>query len=408
MVGTYLAIAVALAACVPSAATVVAQDSLPTQGDASAQIDPRNIDAQAEFAFDLLSQTMDAEEGNTVLSPLSVAIALSMTRNGAAGETEAEIAETLRLGDVPLDDANAAYADLLVALADSPDEVTFTIANSLWGQDGMMFEQDFLDANAEYFGAGLRTVDFADTEGAGDAIGQWISDNTEGRIEESPVGVQPSDVMHLINTLYFLADWDNQFSADNTHSDRFTLSDGTEIEVDMLSEERDAEILISDDVEIARMPYVGGEQAAYVVMPPEGESLGEFVEDLEPSQLDGWIDDVEEVELTFKIPKLETEYSVSLKEPLEALGMETAFALGDFSKMTSTENLAISDVGHATYLRVDEEGTEAAAVTDVVVGEMAEAPPPDEFIVNRPYLFIIEDEASGAIVLTAAIEDPRE
>jgi serpin B len=159
---------------------------------------------------------------------------------------------------------------------------------------------------------------------------------------------------------------------------------------------------------MARLAYVGEEQAAYVMMPPEGMELEEFVTILEGESLDMWISSLGEVNLTFKMPKLETEFETSLRPALETLGMKSAFAAADFSKMTAEEDLAISDVGHATYLRVDEEGTEAAAVTDVVVGETAVMPPPDEFIVDRPYVFLIRDEATGAILIAAAIGDPRE
>jgi serpin B len=402
-----LAACLALTACA-SAATVVAADALPEQGDAAADVDERVMAAQGDLGFDLLAESMAEDDGNVVLSPLSIATALAMTWNGTAGSTAEEFASVMGLEDVPLADVNVAYADLLARLADTPDDVELTVANSLWGDDDFTFEDGFLETNADYYGAGLRTVDFDDAEAAGDAIGDWLSDVTEGRIEETPAGVTPEDVMHLINALYFLADWQNTFDPDYTMEVPFTLEDGTEVDVEMLNEEREVEVLFGDDIALARLPYVGGEQAAYVALPPEGTRLADFVAGLDTETLDGWVTELEPVELTFQMPKLEIEYEASLTGALEALGMTEAFMSGDFSPMTPAEDLAITEVGHATYLRVDEAGTEAAAATDVVVGEMAEAPPPDEFIVDRPYVFLLRDEGTGALVIAAAIVDPRE
>jgi serpin B len=398
-----------LTGCTPGPETVVAADTVPAQGDAGATVDERLTEAQSEFGLDLLSEVMaeeNAEGRNVTISPLSVATALSITWNGTASQTAEEFASVLQLADVPLEDVNAAYADLLARVADAED-VELTVANSLWADADFEFREEFVDTNREYYGAGLYTVDFDDTEAAADAIGAWLSDRTNGLIEETPAGVNPDDVMHLINALYFLGEWEWTFDPDYTGERSFTLSDGTQIEVESLAGERTAEVMLSDEVAIARVPYRGDAQAAYILLPPEGTSLADFAGDVEMEDVDRWIDDLEEVELTFQMPKLETSYEASLKEPLERLGMTTAFSGGDFSPMTDDTDLMIRDVGHATYLRVDEEGTEAAAVTDVTVGETAVMPPPDEFIVDRPYLFLLRDDETGALIIAAAIEDPR-
>lgn len=398
-----------LTGCTPGPETVVAADAVPAQGDTDAPVDDRLTDAQGDFGLDLLAEAM-AEEGaegsNVTISPLSVATALSMTWNGTAGDTAAEFARVLGLEDMALIDVNAAYADLLARVADAED-VELTVANSLWADADFEFRDEFLDTNREYYGAGIYTVDFDDTQAASDAIGEWLSNRTNGLIEETPAGVQPDDVMHLINALYFLGEWEWTFDPEYTGERPFTLSDGTKVEVESLLSERTVEVVVTDDASVARVPYVGDGQAAYILMPPEETTLVDFVSALDIDDVNAWIAQCEEVELTFQMPKVETQYEASLKEPLERLGMTSAFSGGDFSPMTDDTDLMIREVGHATYLRVDEEGTEAAAVTDVTVGETAVMPPPDEFIVDRPYIFLLRDDETGALIIAAAIEDPR-
>ena len=281
-----LSVVCLLAASCTSSGTVASSDPEPTSGNLDTEVDERVMEVQAGFGLDLLSESMDLEEGNVVLAPLSVATALAVAWNGTAGSTSDEFAEVLGLEDVPLGEVNSAYADLLASLAENPEGVEFTIANSLWGDDGLDFGEDFLQTNEEYYAAEVRTVDSAGTQSAGEAIGDWLSDATDGKIEETPAGVSPSDLMHLINALHFFAEWENMFDAERTGMRDFTLGSGTEIEIEMLSDEREAQVLMADDIAMARLPYLGGGQAAYVLLPPESVPADDFTGDLTPAEID--------------------------------------------------------------------------------------------------------------------------
>lgn len=365
------------------------------------------IDASNTFAFDLLRE-VHAREGaspNVFLSPLSASMALAMTMNGAAGETFDEMRATLGFAGLGQDEINRSYRDLTAMLLELDARVELEIANSTWARQGFPFEPAFFDAVTEWFDAEARELDFADPA-AVDAINGWAADRTNGRIEKVIDRIDPLHILFLLNAVYFKGQWTDRFDPDDTRTAPFTLADGSEIQVQRMNGKPEAGLARVDGVEIGELPYGGRAFVMTIVLPPRDGSLAALVAGLDAATWERWIDAVGEYhELTVGLPKVELEYETELNDALVAMGMVRAFddRLADFSRLTP-EPAWIDFVKQNTFLRVDEEGTEAAAVTTVGIGTTSAGP---MLIVDRPYLLAIRERLSGTILFLGAIGDPR-
>ncbi len=368
------------------------------------------------FALDLYGELAGSEEGNLFMSPYSISLALAMTYAGAAGNTADEMAETLGFTLPPeqLHSTFNALDQLLAARGEGlePDQrFTLQIANSIWGQDGFEFEQPFLDAVAENYGAGMHIVDFArETEAARLAINGWVEDNTNDRIEdliEKDV-LLPDTVMVLANAIFFKASWTFQFNEELTADGPFTLLSGETVDAEMMRREDFYAVSRGDGYSAVEMRYVGDETSMVVVMPDAGE-FEQFEESLDSQKLAQIIDGLEFGNTELRFPKFEFEAKFSLPEQLKALGMEDAFVpyVADFSAMrTPPPELYISDVIHQAFVAVDEEGTEAAAATAVIVRPASAPPPAEEFVVDRPFIFLIRDIPTNTVLFMGRVLDP--
>jgi len=364
-----------------------------------------------------LYRELATEPGNLAMSPYSVAVALAMTQNGARGRTLAEMQKVL--GGLEAQRLNGglnaltAHVDSLAGtrekLDGEPAEIALRAANQLFGEQTTTFEEEFLETLAREYGAGLRTVDFkGDAEGARVAINDWTADQTEGRIED----LIPPDVLTtltrlvLVNALYLKAPWEHPFEKEVTADGDFHLLDGSTVRVPMMSLQTRSGLGVAAGAgwRAVQLPYAGRELAMTIVLPEEGRlaevegALAHFSEVLlamEPTQ----------VALT--LPRWTFRTQTPLKKPLQAMGMPTAFEDGraDFSGMTREVELFIAAVLHQTFIAVDEEGTEAAAATAVVMQEES-APLLEPFVVDRPFLFVIHDVEHGAPLFVGRVVDP--
>ncbi len=369
------------------------------------------IEADNRFALKLFREidAQAASDSNIFVSPLSVSMALGMTYNGAAGETQEAMAQTLEFQDLDLDDVNQGYRDLIDLLFDLDPQIEWQLANSIWYRQGFFVEPSFLDVNRTFFDARVEALDFG-APGAADVMNQWVSDGTNGRIEEIVEDpIDPLTVMFLINAIYFKGDWRHQFDKDLTRDAPFTLLDGTQITTRRMAhgEAVDARIAWDTSVSILEMPYGGDAFTMVVVLPHPDVSLQSVVDALDPEEWATWMTNLSEVNVVVEMPKFSFEYEIELKDVLTALGMGIAFdeMLADFTKINPSGELYISKVKHKTFVRVDEEGTEAAAVTSVV-GGITSAPP--QFIIDRPFLFAIRERLSGTILFMGKMVDPTQ
>jgi len=331
-------------------------------------------------------------EGNVLVSPLSVAYALSMTANGAKGETLAQMEAVLGM---PVEMLNFAFHDYLNALPEG-EKNTLHLANSVWFTDKESFtvEQDFLQTNADYYGADIYRTALDDSAKA--AINGWVKENTKGMIPEILDQIPESAVMYLVNALAFEAEWWDIYEEHQVRKGTFTTESGETQKTELMWS---AENFYMEDENAAGFLkfYDGGEYAFAALLPGEGVSVADYAAGLTGERLHALLKGAENTPVTAAIPKFEVEFDCELSEVLAEMGMPVAFdhTAADFSGLgTSTEgNIAISRVLHKTYINVDEKGTKAGAATAVeMTEESAEVwLDPKEVILDRPFLYLIVD-----------------
>lgn len=391
-------------------ATAVAA-ALPEEGDRDARPSTALADAINEFGFDLLRQVTDSPQGaNVVISPFSVHDALSMTANGASGKTLDEMREVLRFGDLTEATSNQAWADMLTRLGQE-GETTLTIANSLWLDEGFKLDDRFAQADTDFFGAELRVLDLQSPEFL-EAINGWMSDMTEERIEKILDRADPLAVLYLANATYFKGAWKDPFDESATSDAGFTVDDGTFKTVPVMRREGAMSYAETSELQAVKLPYSDGRTSMWVLLPASSKDLASLEASLGAKGLRTIADGMRLREGTLKMPRLETGYERELSEDLKAMGMAAAFDGADFSRMASpAERLFIGRVLHKTFLDVDEKGTEAAAGTVVEMMLKATAPAtegePFEMVCDRPYMCLIVDDESGAVLFAASIRDPE-
>lgn len=383
-------------------------------GDA-AHIDPKLVanlepgdaravgDAVNAFGFDLMSEVADGEQ-NTIVSPLSAAVLLAMVLAGAGGDTATEMAKVLHLDNR----RDVRVGALLRRLADT-DQVTLSVANALWADEGTPFEKDYLTFVRNTFGATLEQDDLG-SKHAADAIDAWADKNTNGRIPSiaGDLGLpDPSAVLVLLNAVYFLGEWTTQFDRAQTTQEPFKGGQGGDVPMMHLSGERFG-YTERDGYRMLRLPY--GKDRRYgmeIMLPDEGKTLTGMLGSVDVAE---WRDAVgslsEETVDELALPRFELRWKGELNDVLPRLGMRAAFdpARADFRPM-SPVNPALATVVQKTYVRVDEHGTEAAAVTG---GAMATSARANQvvFRVDRPFAFTISDQETGTIMFLGAVTDP--
>ena len=374
------------------------------------------VDGNTAFAFDLYQALRD-EEGNLFYSPYSISVALAMTYAGARNETEQQMADTLHF-TLSQDCLHPALNSLDLKLAsrgegaEGKDGEGFrlNIANSIWGQEDYEFLDEFLDVLAENYGAGLRLLDFINApESSRVTINDWVSDRTEGRIKDLiPQGaIDEWTRLVLSNAIYFNAAWLNPFSEDATGDGTFHLLDGSEITIPMMTQTESFGYAEGAGYKAVELPYDGNELSMVILLPTSGE-FDDFESALDADLVDDIIDDLKYREVTLSMPKFEFESEFSLVNTLAAMGMPVAFsgAAADFSGMTGNRDLFISDILHKAFVSVDEAGTEAAAATAVVMSLTAAPEVPIEVTINRPFIFLIRDIETGAVLFVGRVANP--
>lgn len=359
------------------------------------------------FSLDLLRHVRNGD-GNVSVSPLSLALALSMLENGAAARTRSEIAATLGAGDLSLAQQNAGWHALNADLAEAAKtgSIQLSTANSAWLQKGSSIRQPFLNALKTYYDTGVWTTDFAHNMPAAlAAINAWTSQNTRGKITKLFDKLDPSTLLVLANAVYFKAAWATPFEASDTHDARFITSNRSTITTKFLNGVLDAPTAATPEYQAVQLPYAGGRFAALAVM-PTAASLTDFTASLTAGGLSTIVDSLASGPVHLSLPKFSTRTTSQLNAPLAAMGMPTAFTdAADFSTMTPTK-VSVSQVVQRVYLKVAEKGTEAAAATGIAVGMSAVAEPPRTLTFDHPFLFLIRDTTTGAILFASQITDP--
>jgi serpin B len=367
------------------------------------------------FALDLLREVAGDTASNVFLSPLSASMALGMTLNGTAADTWTQMRDVLGFAGLDEPEINEAYHDLIALLLDLDPAVTLGLGNSIWAREGIPFDTAFYERVTEYFDAEVREMDFTDPATV-EAINAWVDDVTNGRIPEMLDSIPDGMIMYLINAIYFYGDWRAQFDRANTRSGPFYRADGTTVQVPFMSLDHDFRTFWTEAAMGVELPYGGDAFTAVAVLPEPGSTIEELVAGLDAATWTEWItqlDESGEDEAMVVLPRFELEYERMLNDDLMALGMTDAFSelQADFTRLTPVDLPAgegppyvfVSEVKQKTFLRVDEEGTEAAAATSVGIGLTSG---PMTFQFDRPFLFAIRERLSGTILFIGVIGDP--
>ena len=400
----------------PAAASVLQSDKPRVTSPSVAEGDlDKLVSDNSAFALDLYQQ-LRTRDGNLFYSPHSISVALAMTYAGARGETEEQMAEALHFG-LPQDQLHPAFNSLDIELAkrgegaEGKDSEGFrlNVVNAIWGQKDYKFLADFLDVLAENYGSGLRILDFIKApEESRITINDWVSDQTEGKIEDLiPQGlINELTRLVLTNAIYFNAAWAFPFNEEATSDGTFYLLNGDETVVPMMRQTESLGYAQGDNYQAVELPYDGNELSMVILLPQNGQ-FDTFEGSLDLQKLNGILGQLEYRQVGLTMPKFEFESSFALKDTLSEMSMPVAFSPdADFSGMTGNRELSITEVVHKAFVSLDEAGTEAAAATAVIVGLTAIPEEPVTINIDRPFIFLIRDIETGAILFVGRVLNP--
>ena len=374
-------------------------------------VDPEIALAVLRYADQLLLKSLE-NEGNVMVSPASVFLALAMTMNGADGQTREEMVDTLADAGFSAGQINHFSRNWIALLtAAGGDKTDIAIANSIWFRDGFDADRDFLQTNADYYHAGARALDFSDEKSL-DIINSWVDYNTKGLIDKIIEQINPSTVMYLINTVYFKSDWQSPFLKDYTRPGTFQTPNG-DIQQDFMHADDPLLYFEMADARGMVRPYDDGRFAYIAVLPDESISPRNWLADKNDegifSQLYQTASSADLIATNLSLPKYEAEYEDTLNNELIDMGMISAFdgASADFSLLNTgrSKGLYISEVRHKTFISVDEKGTEAAAATSVAIDESA-VMTEQELHFDRPFFYAIIDLENGLPLFAGILENP--
>ena len=385
------------------------------------------------FGFELFRNLLGKEPSkNIFISPTSIAMALGMTWNGAEDETRDAMAKTLGLSGLAPEDVNMANAALLATLRSADPKVQLEIANSLWARKGIPLAQDFAQTNKDYYEAEITDLDFADPKSV-TTINNWVSNKTHGRIPDIIKRLEPLDVLVLINAVYFKGRWTQEFDKKLTSDRTFYLADGGTKEHPMMRRKDDFRYYAGDNFQLVSLPY-GDERLSMLVLLPDrrepeepsrdtegnvtnvhlAKAVTDLAGQLTPENWQQWQADMTTCEGTVVLPKFKLEYEKTLNKPLSELGMGIAFDpnRADFGGVLVADidmPVYLSEVKHKSFVEVNEEGTEAAAVTSAKMTMTAMPPPEKTFsmVCDHPFLYAIVDHKSGAVLFLGAVFEPK-
>jgi serpin B len=377
------------------------------------------VEGNTAFALDLYRfLTNEKQDENRFFSPYSISLCFAMAYGGARNNTKTQMEEVFHytLGQ---DYLHSAFNGLALDLAsreqdfdgDGQEDFKLNVANSMWGQKDYEFLTEYLDLLAENYGAGIRLVDLQnEPDSSCKVINDWVSENTEGLIDSI---IEPSDLnvyslFVLVNAIYFKAKWMDEFSEEGTHDDVFYTPQG-EVTVPMMNQWCYVNYSEGENYQAAELLYLGGDFGMLILLPSEG-SFEECESSLTTEQIDQIIADFESQEVVLKLPKFDCRPDeINLKDVLSQMGMTDAFIWpgADFSGMDGTLLIYLEWARHKAFVSVDEHGTEAAAATAIGGGAGGYPETPEiEFIVNRPFIFLIRDRVTGTILFMGRILDP--
>ena len=365
------------------------------------------VEANNQFAFELYSELGD---GNIFFSPYSISNAFAITYEGARGQTANEIQNVLHF---PTDEnmRRPAFARLYNMINTGSNDYQLSTANALWAQKDYPFLEDYISLAEKRYAAKATNLDFSNSEEASSTINNWVEGQTNGKIKD----LVPTSALSrwtkfvITNAIYFKGFWENKFDVKDTTKEDFNTGSGI-VKADMMKlwdSDLDFNYTEDDDAQVLELPYKGGDISMIIIL-PRNMSIEDLEGSLDTEKLQMWKDRFEEHAVRIYIPKFEFETKYFMVDTLKEMGMETPFnaTAADFSGMDGTKNLFIGNVIHQAYVAVDEEGTEAAAATAVIMQITGMAPQPIVFRADHPFIFMIQERGTGVILFMGRVVDP--
>jgi serpin B len=368
------------------------------------------VSASNAFGIDIFQRVLDDEpaDENIFLSPISISLALAMTYNGANGATEDSMAFALRISHLSSSEINTAYKELAEGLKSADEDVLMDIANSIWYRQGFAVDKDFLDINTLYYNSEVRGLDFGLPESV-DIINGWVAENTNNKIPTIIDNISPLHVMFLINAIYFKGIWTLQFDPENTHDALFQSVDGNYVDVSMMHYQDTINYFENDNFQAVELDYGSGNFSMVILLPKGNLSPGEIWKQTSSDTWDAWMESFVLRTVKLYLPKFTFSYEKKLNDILKNMGMGIAFEpnLADFTGINSEYPLNIDYVKHKSFVEVNEEGTEAAAVTVVAI-ELTSIDPNalPVFRADHPFIFAIREKSTHAIVFLGKVGEP--
>ncbi len=362
--------------------------------------------ADNAFTFNLFKTVKagDNSNNNLFISPLSVGFAIGMTSNGANGQTFSAIKTAMNYNGFTQDEINSYYSQLITDLPQLDPNTTLKIANSIWYRQGFNVLPDFLQVNSTYYNAKIQALDFNNPSLA-NTINNWVDNQTNGKIPKIVDQISAADIMYLINAIYFKSIWNTKFDAANTRKMPFSLSDNSQVQADFMEGIIPCKLYADDSVKVAELPYFNNKYSMVIVVPNSGISANAIVPTLSAAKWQNWTDRLSPVKADVLLPKFKFSYDVTLNNALSTLGMGIAFSpAADFTRVNAGGGLSISAVKQKAYIDVDETGTEAAAVTVVIVTATAVLNP--QFNADHPFIFAIREMKTGLILFAGIMNNP--
>jgi serine protease inhibitor len=357
----------------------------------------KRVSQDNEFALDLLKKTItNSGESNVFISPLSVSVALGMAWNGAGGTTKTEMATALKMSGMTDDNLNEYYRTMVDSLPTADSSTVLDIANSIWCKEGFEVKKSFLNINSKYFDAEIRNLDFSKSW-AKDTINAWCAKKTNNLIKDVIDRIDPYTMMYLINAVYFKGHWTSPFDKKLTSEANFKDEQGNLNKVNMMYKKDTFPYYSDSYAQYLDIQYGNGAFSMTVILPSEGKTTEDVLKYLDTEKLNSVLEKLQTQTVIVNFPRFKTECSYELSPELIAMGMKKAFEENaDFSGISDLD-LYITSVLHKTYVEVTEEGTEAAAVTAIVIGTTS-IPNYPEFTANKSFVFLIRERGTGVIL----------
>jgi serpin B len=372
------------------------------------------VDGNNRFAFKLFSEVKGSANENLFYSPFSISTALAIVYGGARNETALQISQALNFQ--PNDKFHSDYKQLLGKLRKGTNgKIKFTIANGLWAQKDFKFLDSYSDLVKSNYIATLNNVDFVDVaerEKTRKEINRWVEETTNDKIKDilSPGDLTSFTRLVLVNAIYFYGDWAEPFQKKSTMPAEFSQLDGNKIMVPFMNQKSRYDYYEDAKIQALEIPYKDNKASMVIFLPNKNNGIVEFEKLFDYKYYQDIISLFQTTEVRLSLPKFQTTYKISLRSTLSQMGMPLAFSQesADFSGMTGKRDLFISQVIHQAFIDVDEQGTEAAATTAVVMMTTSARPSPDikVFDADHPFVFLIIDHATGSILFMGKIMSP--